>query len=180
MNAAEGTIGKAGDRQELRFERRLAHPVEDVFDAITKPERVALWIGTVKHDLREGGRYWLRFDKTRNNVVEGTITRYQPPTLFEHTWEDPEDPGATPDVVRWELRPEGDGCVLILTHTTDKPTEAISGWHSLLESLPGALEGRDTPWSQERWAEIHDAYAAKYGGPSAKEMNLTRVEGDPA
>jgi uncharacterized protein YndB with AHSA1/START domain len=171
--SADGTLSQVGDRWELRFERRLDFPVEEVFDAITKPDRLALWIGTARHELREGGRFWLRFDKTMNNVVEGTITRYEPPTLFEHTFESPEGADDPAGLVRWELRPDGDGCVLVLTHALDDPkhgSSALSGWDTLLENLPDALAGRDTTWTMERWSEVHDQYAARYGGPSAAEM----------
>ena len=42
---ADGTVEEVDGRYVLRFERRFKHPVEKVWDAITRPERMKEWIG---------------------------------------------------------------------------------------------------------------------------------------
>ncbi len=60
----EGTLIQAGDRWQLRFERRLAHPREKVWRALTEPELVRRWwhagrgeMTACEIDLRVGGRW---------------------------------------------------------------------------------------------------------------------------
>jgi len=87
--------------------------------------------------------------------------RVDPPYVFEHTF------GGSPDSIeRWELRRDGDGCVLLLTHTepvgfaaSDAPRD-LAGWHMLLDLLGHALDGRPVEWSLRRWEEHRDRYAA--------------------
>lgn len=54
---ADGTIEEVDGRHVLRFERRFRHPVEKVWDAITRPERITQWFGDgeLDLDLVEGG-----------------------------------------------------------------------------------------------------------------------------
>jgi len=55
--------------------------VEDLWDAITRPERLARWFLPVEGDLRVGGRYQLKGN------AGGTITRCDPPQVLDLTWE---------------------------------------------------------------------------------------------
>jgi uncharacterized protein YndB with AHSA1/START domain len=160
----------------IRFERRLAHPVERVWDALTRPDQLRQWVGQaeIELDLVEGGRIHTRTtgppDLVEAIVAEAgeqaletddTVLRVEPPQVYEHTF------GGVPDsVVRWELFPEGDGCRLVLTHTeppgfpsADAPRD-LAGWHTLLEMLERLLDGRPGVWSLGRWEEHRDRYAA--------------------
>ena len=51
----EGRLTQAGDRWQLRFERRLAHPPEKVWRALTEPEHLAAWFPSEIHGDREAG-----------------------------------------------------------------------------------------------------------------------------
>ena len=55
--------------------------VEDLWDAITTPERLARWFTPVEGDLRLGGRYQLKGN------AGGTITRCDRPEALDVTWE---------------------------------------------------------------------------------------------
>ena len=55
--------------------------VEDLWDAITTPERLARWFLPVEGDLKLGGRYQLKGN------AGGTITRCDPPEALDLTWE---------------------------------------------------------------------------------------------
>lgn len=55
--------------------------VEDLWDAITTPERLARWFLPVEGDLRLGGRYQLKGN------AGGTITRCERPAALDLTWE---------------------------------------------------------------------------------------------
>jgi uncharacterized protein YndB with AHSA1/START domain len=159
--AADGTVHKHDGNHVLRFERRIDHPVEKVWAAIATPAGVRGWLGKAQLDLEEGGRVWLRFDKTVGNEIEGRVTAVDPPRVLEYTF------GQADSVLRWELTPDGEAATaLVLTHTLPTPDQAASalaGWHTLLDMIPAALDGDDPQRSRDRWDEVEREYAAAIG-----------------
>jgi uncharacterized protein YndB with AHSA1/START domain len=166
----DGTLETRDGRRVMRWERRLAHPPERVWAALTEPGELRRWLAEADVELVRGGAVqlrWLNSDDDGNRaVMNGTITALDPPRLLEI---DSDIHG----VLRWELAPEGDATRLVLTVSATPPDDAVglvrAGWHIHLEHLADALDGRpvDWPrWSREhrpRWQEIHDAYAAQDG-----------------
>jgi uncharacterized protein YndB with AHSA1/START domain len=153
-----GEVRKTGDGYDLTFERRLAQSVEKVWAALTVPARIADWLAKAEVDLRVGGRFEL-FWETHGYRMTGTITELDPPRLLAWTWPGDQHPDS---VVRWELAPDGDGCLLTLTQTKLTGPGLLgvaSGWHTHLEGLPGACDGISTPWRAEREREIAGLYA---------------------
>jgi uncharacterized protein YndB with AHSA1/START domain len=55
--------------------------VEDLWDAITRPERLVRWFAAVEGDLRLGGRYRIEGN------ASGTITRCERPEAVDLSWE---------------------------------------------------------------------------------------------
>jgi uncharacterized protein YndB with AHSA1/START domain len=165
---ADGTLETRDGRRVLRYERRLAHPIERVWAALTEPAELRGWLAEADVDLVPGGRVQLRWlnsdDEGDTAVASGTITALEPPRAFEV---DTDIHG----VLRWELAPDGGATALTFTVTTSAPDDqvllALSGWHIHLEHLADALDGRpiDWPrWSEEhrpRWDDIHERYVAR-------------------
>lgn len=173
----QGKVEKIHGRWVLRFERRLPHPREKVWDALTRPERMR-WLfgeGEIELDLVAGGRLEVQTtgppelvdaiirEAGEDALVQhDTVLRVDPPSVFEHTFGDPDS------VVRWELTPHGDGTLLRLTHTEPRAfaigehgPRDLAGWHSILEQLVDALDGKPTKWRVERWEALRDEYAAR-------------------
>jgi uncharacterized protein YndB with AHSA1/START domain len=149
----------------LRFRRHLVHPVERVWAALTEPAELVGWLGEAEVELVEGGRFtlrWLNTDEQGNQaVMHATITRLDPPNLLETS-------GDLHGVLRWELRPDAGGTELTFSSTVELPEEyrskTLAGWHSHLDFLVYALEGRavDWPnWPRDRWERHHDRYAER-------------------
>lgn len=158
MNEDLGTVTRNGDTWDIRFERNLSQPIEQVWAAITIPERIADWFAQAEVDLRLGGRFALRFAE-QDYAFEGVITELDPPRLIVWTWPHEAHPDS---VVRWELAPEGPGCRLILTQTgMVKPllVEVAAGWHVFLEALPGAVGGPALTWTRSREEALVRVYA---------------------
>ena len=69
-------------------------------------------------------------------------------------------------MVRWELLPDGDGCLLRLTHTmgaaagADSP-RALAGWHTVLDLLGRVLDGTPEPWTRAGWNRNHEIYVER-------------------
>jgi uncharacterized protein YndB with AHSA1/START domain len=62
-------------------ERTYDTTVEDVWDAITKADRIPRWLAPIKGDLQRGGRYQLEGN------AGGEVTACHPPTHLAVTWE---------------------------------------------------------------------------------------------
>jgi uncharacterized protein YndB with AHSA1/START domain len=85
INAVRRQVGtrtlEAGDARVVTVSRTYDAPVDDVWDAVTNPERIPRWFLPVSGDLREHGRYQLEGN------AGGTIERCDPPKGFAATWE---------------------------------------------------------------------------------------------
>jgi uncharacterized protein YndB with AHSA1/START domain len=157
-------------RFELRFERRLAHPVAKVWRAITEPEQLRAWFpAAVDMEPTPGAK--LRFElpsdaQARHDIPDadmvsyGEVTAVNPPRLLEYTW--------SGEVLRWELEPADDGCRLRFTNVFDDREIAAgdgAGWHVALEALGTVLEGGDVhrPALFDRADEMAGTYACAFG-----------------
>jgi uncharacterized protein YndB with AHSA1/START domain len=80
--------------------------VEDLWEAITTPERLARWFLPVEGDLKLGGRYQLKGN------ASGTIARCEPPEALDLTWEF----GGGTSWVNVRLTPDGERARLTLEH----------------------------------------------------------------
>ena len=72
------------------------------------------------------------------------------------------------DELRFELRPEGDGCVLVFTHAfADRDTSArtAAGWDRCFARLEALFAGvpMDEATSLQLWPDVHERYAERFG-----------------
>lgn len=91
---------------------------------------------------------------------------FAPPQLLELRW-------GREDILRFELRPDGDGTRLTFTHTfgeLGKATHDASGWHECFELLDCKLDGQTAPFEEgTRWAEVLPWYGKRFG-PEASRL----------
>ena len=123
------TLSTEAGRTVLRMERRLAHPPEKVWRALTEPAHLSRWypFQVVELEPRVGGKISFVSSVTgQETTVEGPITEFDPPRVFAFR----QDAGAVLDregdnLLRFELHPDGDGCLLVFTHAFhDRPYAA--------------------------------------------------------
>jgi uncharacterized protein YndB with AHSA1/START domain len=152
-----GTLTRHGDRCSLVFTRRLAHPREKVWRAVTEPEHLAAWFPQeIVGERRPGAP--LRFVSSGGGSFAGQMLVFDPPEVMELTW--------GTDLLRIELRQEGTGTLLTLTDTFDdvgKAARDAAGWHECLDRLVIDLDGTAQPPKGERWRQIHPVYVAELG-----------------
>jgi uncharacterized protein YndB with AHSA1/START domain len=167
----DGTLERHGELRVIRFERRLRHPVERVWRAISEPDQIAAWLARAELDLREGGRVVLTWQNTDTDgntaVARGTVSALEPPRLLEL---DTDIHGR----LRWELEPDEGGTALTFTAEVELPEEheleVRAGWHIHLDHLEHVLDGGsiDWPnWSRDHmpeWERIRSRYEAKAPG----------------
>ncbi len=161
----DGRLERDGDRFRLRFDRTLRHAPERVWRALTDDADLAAWFPfDIEGERSPGAR--LRFVPRDHPgmAFDGEMTECDPPRLLELRW-------GEGDVLRFELRPDGDGTALTLLNTfgdVGKGARDAAGWHTCLDLLDVRLDGGDAPWeSRERWAEVHPAYVERFGPEAA-------------
>jgi len=162
MTLADGTLVISGDVAVIAFERRLRHPIEAVWAALTDPEQRAAWLGGGTLEPREGGRVSLHTGPAGppggQATISGRVLVWDPPRVLEHEWL---QHGLAVSIVRYELQPDGEGTVLRLTHRRSVAPGAMggrAGWHAYLDRLAAHLDGLPVPdWARRR-AEVQEAY----------------------
>ena len=143
----------------LRFERRLAHPPQRVWRALTDPAELAIWlVAAAELEPHVDGAVTLRWDGDAS--AAGRIVAWEPPEELAYTW----DEGEGESLVRFTLTADGDGTLVVLTHERiDSLSGFGAGWHAHLDMLEGSLEGRDVDW-QERWDALRPRYEEVMSG----------------
>ncbi|HLU64873.1 MAG TPA: SRPBCC family protein [Kofleriaceae bacterium] len=170
MIEGQGVLDQVDGRYRLRFERRLAHPIERVWQMVTDPDGLARWFpARVSYEaLAVGAALRFEFEAPQLEqaraagmedlpplVTGGVIREVDPPRVLAFEWDG--------EPIRVELEPDGEGCRLVFTHIFDRdeaqaPRNA-TGWHICLEGLEAALAGRAAP-GDERQAELLPQYQA--------------------
>jgi uncharacterized protein YndB with AHSA1/START domain len=159
-------IEVGGDRVGVQFERRLAHPLQRVWRAVTETEELAKWFPArpeIGGERRVGAELTFVYPGNAEPPESGEIVELDEPRLFAFTWR---SGGEEPQLVRFELEPDGDGTKLVFTHELSKPDSAkvAAGWQLCLDDLELALAG--TPraeFPEGRWVQLHEEYAEQFG-----------------
>ena len=169
----------------LSLVRRFRQPIETVWAAISLPARMAAWMGVEwlgdEAPLCEGAAFDYRFANTELES-RGRVLAFEPPRLLEHSWFENIPPAA---VVRWSLEPDGEGCVLTLTHRAGPPEDGprtAAGWTQLIESLAAGLGESDAAPAQgmEAWRRWRDAYAIAFPPAANRDGRQISEDGAPA
>ena len=144
----------------LRYERRLAHPVDRVWRAVTEPSELVGWWAEADIDLRAGGPVQFRWRNNDGPVVSGTVVRVDAPWLVEYDTD-------VHGLLRFELEPDGDAATILrftVHRSSEKLDLVLPGWHVHLEHLDAALDGDPVDWP--RWDTDHrprwEALRAEY------------------
>jgi uncharacterized protein YndB with AHSA1/START domain len=136
------TLGFRGpsleDGPTLRLERRYDQPVERVWRALTDPGEL---------------RHWF--------PGELEISHSDPPHVLIGSWQGD-------GTLRFELRPDGGGCVLAFTHAfTDRDQAALTGagWDRCFARLDALLAGQtmSDAASLASWPQAHERLAVAWG-----------------
>jgi uncharacterized protein YndB with AHSA1/START domain len=166
ISAVQREVGtqtaESGEVVAVLLRRTYRAAVEDVWDAVTDPERVKRWFMPVSGDLREGGDFQLEGN------AGGRILRCDPPRLLKVTF------GGETSIVEVRLASDGDGSTTLeLEHTV--PIEMAGsgagalyvgpGWDGALMALGLFLTG-----------SIIDDPVAAAGYPEAQEFSRHSID----
>ncbi|MEU6564383.1 SRPBCC family protein [Nocardia nova] len=157
----ELAIDREGNSQHTVQTISQSYPttVDDLWEACTRPERLARWFAPVGGDLRLGGRYQVEGN------ASGAVVACDPPRSFTVTWEF----GGDSSQVTVRLTQEDDRARLTLEHEhtgeADSPFWAQFGpgatgvgWDLALLGLSlHLISGQDRPDDPEAFARTESA-----------------------
>lgn len=153
-----------GEKATLVFRRRLAHPPEAVWKALTDPSELSNWYLTkAVIDGREGCTVDFIAGPSRPHVT-GRILTWNPPTIFEHEWKvapRAELQSGEDVIIRLELRRDGEGTILHFEHRKLNRETALGfapGTHAFMDRLEAQLNKQPLPNWQERYQQVASRY----------------------
>ncbi len=132
---------------EVRLEQRIAASPATVYRYLTEADRWRLWQGaSADIDARPGGGFSMVM--ANGMQAAGAFMEVEPGRRVVFTWGWVGHPGIPPgsSIVEIDLRPDGDGTVLTLTHRDLSPDEVAThalGWRHYLPRLADAAVGVD-------------------------------------
>ena len=162
-----GSLRSADGKGVARIEDRYDTDVDDLWSAITDPERLARWFGRVEGDLRLGGQFRLHtYDAGMDSA--GLIKTCEPPRRLVVTNRETDESyqagtGLPPfdQVIDATLTPDGDQAILVI-EVRGMPLDAVqyfgTGWQIHAENLATYLAGREQGDTEARWRELVPRY----------------------
>ena len=147
-----------GGARRLQFRRSWPDPIEDVWAALTEPERLARWIGSYDGDRGAGGGGTFTMTHESEPVGEAmTIVECDPPRRLVVDWS-----GEEHWRVDLDLSVQDGRTVLRFTQdfrTPDAVGDVATGWHWYLDKLSAELTGRPQPGGWDAFlADVGPAY----------------------
>jgi uncharacterized protein YndB with AHSA1/START domain len=198
IEAAHREVGQrripAGDGRAVRLSREYDAPIDDVWDAVTNPERIGRWFLPLSGDFRVGGRYQLEGN------AGGEILACERPHLLRVSWVYGEVT-SDDDISEVEVRLsalDGGATLLELEHTAVVPEDRWAeygpgavgvGWDmgllGLTLHLQGGSVGDPLAWqvsaegrefatrSSEAWGAANQAAGADPAAAAKAVANTT-------
>ncbi|WP_222194577.1 SRPBCC family protein [Modestobacter italicus] len=154
-----GQVTELPEGVRLQFRRSWPDPIEDVWAALTEPDRMARWIGTYEGERRVGGSGTFTMTHEETPVGEPMrIVECDEPRRLVVDWETEEGWR-----VQLDLSREGEETVLVFTQVFAAGTEVtdyVLGWHWYLDRFDAEVDGRPAPGS---WDDFLAATGPAYG-----------------
>jgi uncharacterized protein YndB with AHSA1/START domain len=159
-----GSLRSEDGKGVVRMENRFPTDIDDLWSALTDPERLARWIGEVEGDLRLGGEFRARWV---SSGWEGTgrVEACEPPRLLLLTMRDADPQPGQPDrtVTEATLAADGDQTILV-AEERGLPLELLAAYGAgvqiHVEDLADHIAGRERRDAEARWKELFPAYQA--------------------
>jgi len=157
-----GTVTRLDDgRQRLEFRRSWPDPVDDVWAALTEPDRLARWIGVYEGERGTGGTGTFAMTQEEGDHAGSptTILECDPPRRLVIEWEQEDSENWRIDL---DLTTEGGRTVLRFVQVFGADadvTDYAMGWHWYLEKLGAEVGGTPAPGEWDAFlAEVGPGY----------------------
>ena len=158
-----GSLHSVDGEGVVRMEDRLDTGIDDLWGALTDPDRLAHWYGEVEGDLSQGGEFRVRIALAGERT--GQVEACDPPRHLLLRMRDPDPRPGQPErtVIEAQLIAEGAQTRLVW-ETRGLPIELLpaygAGIQIHVEHLADYIGGRELHIDDARWDELFAAYEA--------------------
>jgi len=146
----------------VQMEDRYDTAIDDLWSALTDPQRLARWIAEVDGDLRVGRVFHASF--TSGWEGPGRVDVCEPPRRLLVTMAPGRDDQT---VIEAELVAEGNQTCLVVEERGLPLTELAAhgaGWQAHVEDLAAHLAGQERADWRTRWTELTPSYRRQADG----------------
>ena len=161
-----GGLRSAAGVGAVRIEDRYDTDIDDLWSAITDPNRLARWFGEVDGELSQGGEFRVHIPDAGERT--GQVEACEPSQRLVVTTRETDESyrrgqGVPPFDAVWELTLTADGDQTILViEVKGMPLDKIAfygaGWQIHAESLAAYIAGRPPGDIEARWDELVPPY----------------------
>ena len=158
-----GSLHAVDGDGRVRVEDRLETSIEDVWGALTDPDRLAQWFGVVSGELSQDGEFHVRIALAGDR--HGHVEECERPRRLVLTMRDPDAQPGQPKqtVIEAALIAEGVQTRLIWEER-GMPLNLLpaygAGIQIHVEHLGDYISGRELRDAETRWNELFKAYSA--------------------
>ena len=162
-DAVLGSLHSVDGEGVVRMEDRFDTGIDDLWGALTEPERLAHWYGEVEGELSQGGEFRVRI--TLAGERTGKVEACEPPQHLLLKMRDPDARPGQPEqtVIEAQLNAEGAQTRLVW-ETRGLPVDLLpaygAGIQIHVEHLADYIGGRELHIDDARWDELFSAYEA--------------------
>ena len=147
----------------VRVEGRLDTGIDDLWGALTDPDRLAHWYGEVEGDLSPGGDFRLRIRLSGERT--GHVDACEPPQRLLLAMRDPDPQPGQPEQTVIETRLIAEGAqTRLVWEERGMPVNLLPAYGAGIqihaEHLADYISGRELRNVEVRWNELFPAYEA--------------------
>ena len=158
-----GSLHSVDGEGVVRMEDRLDTGIDDLWGAITDPDRLAHWYGAVEGELAQGGEFRVRITLSGDRI--GQVEACEPPQRLLLTMRDPDRQPGQPEQTVIEARLIAEGArTRLVWETRGLPVNLLpaygAGIQIHVEHLADYVSGRELRVDDSRWDELFAAYEA--------------------
>jgi len=158
-----GSLHSVDGEGVVRMEDRLDTGIDDLWGAVTDPDRLADWYGEVEGELSQGGEFRVRIALAGER--RGQVEACEPPQRLLLTMRDPDPRPGQPEQTVNEVRLIAEGArTRLVWEVRGMPVNLLpaygAGIQIHVEHLADYAGGRELRNVEARWNELFPAYEA--------------------
>lgn len=158
-----GSLHSVDGEGVVRMEDRLDTGIDDLWGALTEPDRLAHWYGEVEGELSQGGEFRVRIALSGERT--GKVEACEPAQRLLLTMRDPDRQPGQPEQLVHEAQLAAEGArTRLVWEVRGMPVNLLpaygAGIQIHVEHLADYLGGRELRDVEVRWNELFAAYEA--------------------
>jgi uncharacterized protein YndB with AHSA1/START domain len=156
-----GSLHSVDGEGVVRMEDRFDTGIDDLWGALTDPDRLARWYGEVEGELAQGGEFTVRIALAGERA--GRVEACEPPQHLLLEMRDPEARPGQPERTVIEARLISESAqTRLVWETRGLPVDLLpaygAGIQIHVEHLADYISGREFRLDDTRWDELFAAY----------------------